>query len=838
MPCDLLEPQASRIPMTSSWDFLSEMNIVQWHRMGLVRLQHDFPIVESKQIADQERLLRKASVWHLVPPPTSHLMIPSRRQPNDQFGANEAPSHFFCSDIDKREDINHHYPFLLQAQLVSFAPPSQQRVYIDVFGDNPWQVKQHRKTHATKSLPDPFIPYYYSEFPDLFFSICLPDKVSVHRVVKYLRIGEFNGLLAIKNLPRRSQSEREVLEDLVRSYPPRFAYRWRDGVMYLWTTTHPASIPTPLLCLDSNSKTRDFAIAEVYHVPAASKLHQWIALAPYLSATYLTPVLEGFVAGRTTDYQALDRDAPRIYPPYILSPAEKKFCADQTFADLQNNFCIAIPKHLFTNLVISPCFVRRQTASKWRKIVDPTASGVNGWVPKQEGYVFPTIDSLCSLVKACGKNSIIIIFDASQAYKQVPLAAADLHLHAELDDIHGLVLGTRNQWGHSIEGFNWVDVASVILHIINYTLLLPAVVYVDDYAVVIPPLPSGIPDWKRAYQAIADILVVCETALGITLAKWQIGLEVKFLGYLISSRAYSLGLPTPWCQSTADFITPRLKRRSLKVQELQSLIGKAIRIARIIPFTRPFLAALFKLAGKRSPAGGTAYVRISVEIRTNIKSILRCVFYAIGSRSSFIGFPFEQATLAFTDASGRAAAWILPTFSLYSRKLWTPKEIAVFKQSTTISIAAMEGFAILEVVLFLVIFHGVRTVRVFTDSQSFMDAFEKGYAHSKILNWVISVLATIIFQYELSLKLEFVPTKSNPADIPTRITQETASIRYSGKILHRSTRPWLNMVPSSSKLLEAGSLPLLQEATGPPSRNSGSSAASIGYQRDCMHMPT
>ena len=159
--------------------------------------------------------------------------------------------------------------------------------------------------------------------------------------------------------------------------------------------------------------------------------------------------------------------------------------------------------------------------------------------------------------------------------------------------------------------------------------------------------------------------------------------------------------------------------------------------------------------------------------------------------------PHLNADYLFADASGTYAAWLSPRLSAFSKKIWTPAEIAFCTMAQHYSIPVMECYAIIIAVLFhRSLCHQrdlpLRHLVVRTDSLTTVQAFNNSYSPALLMNTAIRRLMELSTN-RLRIRLVFLPTDCNPSDIPTRFDQ-VRCISYAGRTCHEIILPWPSLV--------------------------------------------
>ena len=494
--------------------------------------------------------------------------------------------------------------------------------------------------------------------------------------------------------------------------------------------------------------------------------------ARYCAPRQLHTVLAGAAVGRSIRFKGL-RHAPRSLPNWPASVADQLFMDEQTVKDLYKKLLIHLNQYLFCNQVTSPKMVKTNHMGKQRVVVDPTSVGTNQFILKHE-MRFAKFAELVKLVLRFGPGTIVLVFDVGTAYKTIAVAAVDLHLHGEWDDKQGHLLQTMQQWGVASAGFKWLDKGLLFAQILVTTLLLFIVLFVDDFATPIPPFDDGTPDQAAADEAVRDISAIA-LILGVELKKWQMGTHVKYLGYVLDTRRMTVNLPFSWLMSLHQKIRSDGDRMSITVKSLHSTAGKLARFITVAPLGRIHTRSTYAALAMRRNAGKTALVRLSAQVKEDWSELLILIERAMGKKPtehlSIVPTNIHKATIVYTDASGKFKAFIAPALARWAAHQWTQREIAYFTRALALSMPAMEAAAIFDAIVWIISIRPcVGPILIRTDSEVSILALVKGGSPSPVFDRIIRAIIRTCARYPYPINFHYVHTKSNPADLPTRLT--------------------------------------------------------------------
>jgi hypothetical protein len=227
----------------------------------------------------------------------------------------------------------------------------------------------------------------------------------------------------------------------------------------------------------------------------------------------------------------------------------------------------------------------------------PPGNSVNDHIPRAWGTLtYTKFDDAITAVAQAGRNSILVKRDLADAFRHIPVSHEDWWL-----------LGFR--W----EGMWWYDkflpfglrtspyifdlFASGLHWILENELGWSAILhYLDDFLAVISSTQDATLYAEHFDSLCADLGFAVKEKKSIT------GTTVDFLGLEIDTQAMEARLPSEKQAKALLLVRTYLKRKSLTLLELQSIIGFLSFAAKVVPLGRPFLRRLYNaLSCYRSP---------------------------------------------------------------------------------------------------------------------------------------------------------------------------------------------------------------------------------------------
>jgi hypothetical protein len=505
-------------------------------------------------------------------------------------------------------------------------------------------------------------------------------------------------------------------------------------------------------------------------------------------------VTSAFSVGRTIHYDG--PRAPLSKPNWPIPEHLHEHVTKQLDTDCKDTILIPVPSPLPTaHPIISPMSVKvKRINNKPRTVTDPTATHINEHIDKTTMFS-NTTEHARTGIRILGQNTILLKTDIKSAYNTNLIAPSDLHLHYTRWKERTFCKRTH-QWGFSSAGFTWSDTAFAFAHILTTLLTLYLYYFVDDFLILIPPTPLGLPDYDAAYRTASNIARIAKL-LGLTLAKWEMGLSVVFLGVLFDTRTMLCTLPSPRLQLiSTDLMAILDAPRSITLQHLESVLGSVQWLSRVCNSARPLTQGLITALSQRTLASSTqhrrAFLRVSHALRDTARRLLYLVHRLLQGdhlRFSLCYLVARAPYHVWSDASLTAGAIVLRELG-FARFAWPAHFLAL-------PIASLEALA-LAIALCTLTSHPTydpsRPVIIGLDSETVVLAAIKGRSATPIIH---QTLDYIIYQLNIDATYIHIDSHANPADPPSRypITQ----IHFSrGASLHGLIPCWPIWMQSSA----------------------------------------
>jgi hypothetical protein len=244
-----------------------------------------------------------------------------------------------------------------------------------------------------------------------------------------------------------------------------------------------------------------------------------------------------------------------------------------------------------TPFICSPLGLVPKGSGGWRRIHHlsyPRGNSVNDHIPAEWAALeYATVDQAIALVAAQGPRATLIKRDLQDAFRHIPIAPQDLWL-----------------LGFCWEDTYWVDcflpfglrtapyifdLFAKALHWIldtQATSEFESIHYLDDFLSVGPQ--SAATEFSHQFEQICNRL-----GLRIKESKSITGTTADLGGIELDTLAMEARLPPAKLQKATELVEHALKKGTLSLQELQSLIGFLSFCCKVVPLGRSFLRRLY-----------------------------------------------------------------------------------------------------------------------------------------------------------------------------------------------------------------------------------------------------
>ena len=404
--------------------------------------------------------------------------------------------------------------------------------------------------------------------------------------------------------------------------------------------------------------------------------------------------------------------------------------------------------------------IPKSTPGEWRLILDlssPVGFSVNdGISPEDSSVYYQTVDQAIDAITMVGRGALLSKFDVERAYRNIPVHPDDRRL-----------LGMR--WRDSF----WVDLvlpfgsrpsASIfssvadVLQFMLSTVVVRSIIlhYLDDFLNVFDPRRLRCGKAVRLAEAeLSTELATCDE-LGVPIKASKLVRPttcLSFLGIVLDSEALEARLPDDKIEELRDLLSVWRRKRSGSKRQVESLTGKLMFAAQIIPAGRPFLRALIN--SHKHVREAHHWVHLNAACREDLEWWLELLVEWNGiSMFRFRGWAeisdFQMASDAATSKGlgiSFGKEWVA--------EAWpegTPGSVKIF---------------VLELIPVVVAAHiwghnwERRRILFYSDNSAAVDAIESGLPRHPHLSALVRELARLSILKNFSVKAVHVPGKLN-----------------------------------------------------------------------------
>ena len=343
-------------------------------------------------------------------------------------------------------------------------------------------------------------------------------------------------------------------------------------------------------------------------------------------------LVQGFACGFTVGYMG---SLPPVDTKNLVSANQNPNLVKEKLAKEIVKGRIAGPfvTHPFPNFRTSPIgLVAKKEPGKFRLIHHlsyPDGLSVNDGIPEANCHVeYQNIDHAVAHMKSLGQGCWMAKTDIAEAFRIVPLHPSQYHLFGIWWDncfFYDKCLPMGCSASCKIfemisTALHWL--ANNKLHIQHMTHIL------DDFLMV--------EKFQNSCKTSLDKFIDSCTTLGIPISPektFQPSQTLTFLGYELDSVKMEIRLPVDKLLKCQQLLRESLKKRSLTLKQLQSIIGTLNFACGAVVPGRPFLRRLINLTmGITKP---THFIRITKEAREDLKTWL-LFLDSYNGRSAFL----------------------------------------------------------------------------------------------------------------------------------------------------------------------------------------------------------
>lgn len=231
---------------------------------------------------------------------------------------------------------------------------------------------------------------------------------------------------------------------------------------------------------------------------------------------------------------------------------------------------------------------------KWRLILDlssPEGSSVNdGISPERCSLSYMTVDDAARAIKKTGRGSQLAKVDIKNAYRMIPVHPEDRPLLGMMWE-GALYVDAALPFGLRSAPKIFTGVADSLEWRLKTEGVQQVFHYLDDFLIVAQP------ESQQCGEELQKLLRVF-TKLGVPVAEEKlVGPTVclTFLGIELDTARMIRRLPPGKLTELQQLVTEWLPKKSCRVRELQSLVGKLQHACKVVRPGRTFLRRMFEL---------------------------------------------------------------------------------------------------------------------------------------------------------------------------------------------------------------------------------------------------
>ncbi|XP_072254328.1 uncharacterized protein, partial [Pyxicephalus adspersus] len=313
--------------------------------------------------------------------------------------------------------------------------------------------------------------------------------------------------------------------------------------------------------------------------------------------------------------------------------------------------CGPFPEPPLDDLVVSPLgLVPKKELGKFRLIHHlsfPPGESVNDGIhPEECAVAYASIDAAIAWVRRYGKGALLAKADIEAAFRLLPVHPLCMRLLGCKWD-GGYYVDRCLPMGCSVSCALFEKFSTFLEWVVRTVAEVDSVIhYLDDF-LLIGPAESGV-----CRVLLATLQHVAET-FGVPLAGEKTEgptTVLTFLGIELDTVVMECRLPLAKLDGLRGDVSRALERRKMRLQEVQSLLGKLNFACRVIRMGRIFCRRLAAAtAGVRAPSH---FVRLSKEVKADLR-VWEQFLVAFNGRALWLEGPVTAVDLElFTDAAG------------------------------------------------------------------------------------------------------------------------------------------------------------------------------------------
>ena len=400
---------------------------------------------------------------------------------------------------------------------------------------------------------------------------------------------------------------------------------------------------------------------------------------------------------------------------------------------------------------------------KTRVITDlswPPYNSVNHFIDKELCRVsYVTIDDAVSLIKSCGKKALLLKVDIEDAYRNIVVQPEDWHLLGTTWQVNGVLhyyLDTRLPFGLRSSARLFSMFAEALRFMMVKNGAINTINYLDDFLSVTPHCE----ELGNVNKTV--VLRTCEQSGFPINTKKTVGpvTELEFLGIVIDTDNMELRMSTERLNNVRAELLSWLGKRSGTKRQLLSLLGKLVFMSRIIKPGRIFMRRIITCTSKLKQLHHK--VRLSREARSDISWWLS--FTEVWNKKSVFyddeWMCADNDLCFFTDASLYGIGGVL-------QKQWFAAKIP--DTYTIKNIAWKELYALIVACATWGKHFAGKKIIINCDNNAIVHSVNNGSSKTPELMTLIRRLYFIQAYHNFELKLKYVQSRLNIADLPSRL---------------------------------------------------------------------
>ena len=402
----------------------------------------------------------------------------------------------------------------------------------------------------------------------------------------------------------------------------------------------------------------------------------------------------------------------------------------------------------FKNFRCSPLgIVPKKVPSEFRLIQHlsyPKGSSVNDFIPQEFSSVhYATISDAIRVIKRFGSGCFMAKTDIKSAFRIIPIHPTDFELLGmKWDNLYyydqALPMGCSTSCS-IFESFStaleWIATshlrASAVLHIL------------DDFLFIAPTQ-------ERCARDLSNFLDLSQF-LGVPIATEKtMGpyTTLQFAGITLDSVLMEARLPIDKLQKCRDLLSEFLRKRSVTLRDLQSLIGLLNFACSVIVPGRAFLRRLIDLTkGIKRP---THHIRLTVDAKNDVLVWLQFLD-SFNGKSFFLTDVWETSNTLelYTDSAGsRGYGAVFGTHWLYGK--WPPSW-------HDLNIATLELFPIVIALHIWGPKIANTCIILFTDNAALVDIINKQTSKDKVIMIFVRSLVLCCLKFNILFRSRHIP---------------------------------------------------------------------------------